>query len=99
MCLFSLNSTRLLHVISGRNPSCENISVCKHGDICIRDSTLLILRQGTVGFTSSNCDAPTNQNTCYKKVALEWMMDNGWRAITKAHPEHIYTGELKSDDN
>ena len=61
-------STRLL--ISGRNPNCENRSVCERRDIYFRDSALLILRQGIVRYTSSNFDAPTNQNTCYKKVAL-----------------------------
>ena len=49
----------------------ENISVCKRRDTYFRDSTLLIMQQGIVGLTSSNFDSPTNQNVCYRKVALE----------------------------
>ena len=69
MCLFSLNSTRLL--ISGRNPNCENRSVCKCRDIYFRDSVLLNLRQGIVGLYASSFERLANQNACYKKVALE----------------------------
>ena len=51
--------------------------------IYFRHSALLILRQGIVRFTSSNCDAPTNQNTCYKKIALESVVAAGNERETK----------------
>ena len=64
-----------ISLISGRNPSCENRSVYRRRDIYFRNLTLFTLPQGIVGFMSSKFDAPTNQNTCYKKVALELIFD------------------------